>query len=47
MMESMREYAADSQTGVARLMQLQAVENELDTLLLQALTRPNQLTMDR
>lgn len=38
MMESMREYASGEQAGVTTLMQLQTVEEEMDTLLLQAIT---------
>ena len=38
MMESMREYASGEQAGVTTLMRLQTAEEELDTLLLQAIT---------
>lgn len=45
MMASMRAYAEGSQTGVAALMQLQAAENELEALLVQALAGSRHLTM--
>ncbi len=44
MTEAMREYAEDTQAGVVTLMELQAAENELEILLLEALTGSNRLT---